>query len=310
MKLLALLPLAFAAFTAGAQSDTAFVPVRVNRGDEFHPVAGSGYLAWAHPRRNGPALDTYLARRSGRPLRINPHGTSAIPGGINRATLAYVQWSRAQPWSLMLYDLRTGRRRDVEQRDDTPCLYQSAYDPPSISGKLLLYGSQFFSGSSCVALHSLSTGRDILLERGGAFGANVAAGQITGRYAVWTSCGRVGCRIRLRDISTHSTNLVAVEPEASGASVGRSGTVYFVRRSPEPACGSSLVRIPLDGSPQELGAPGKHVRIGSTYAVSLKDRTIVYFDAARCPTGDGNIYAYVDRGPSARLTSPPRPEVG
>jgi hypothetical protein len=295
MKLLALVPLALAAFIAGAQPDTAFVPVRVNRADEFHPVAGSGYLAWAHPRRSGGALDTYLARRSGRPLRVNPRGTSAIPGGINRATLAYVQWSRAQRWSLMLYDLHTHRRRALDQRDNTPCLYQSAYDPPSLSGKLLLYGSQFFSGSSCVALHALSTGRDLLLERGSVFGANVAAGQISGRYAVWTSCGRVGCRIRLHDISTRSTNLVAGAPEASGASVSRSGTVYFVRRSPDPACGSSLVRVPLGGSPQELGAPGEHVRIGSSYAVSLKDRTIVYFDAARCPTGDGDIYAYVDR---------------
>jgi hypothetical protein len=292
VKLFALIALALTATVAGAQPDPAFVPVRVNRADELYPVAGSGYLAWARRRPRGVGFDAFVARGHRRAIRVNHPGTWSIPGGSDGNRLAYVQWNIPDGWSLILRNLRTGGRLAIELTDNTQCLYQ-ALGRPSISGNLVLYSSHTPAGASCVALYSLSTGRDLVLDRGGAFGATVTAGQVNGRFAVWTS----GDGVHLYDIATRSTTVLPVDAQASGASVSRSGTVYVVHRlSSYPSCDCRLVRIPLGGVPEELGAPREHVGIGSTYALSLRDRTVVYFDAGSCSDADNSdIYAYVDR---------------
>ncbi|HYX88749.1 MAG TPA: hypothetical protein VE753_05225 [Gaiellaceae bacterium] len=296
MKLLAPAAVALASVAgAGAQPTSSFVPVRVDRAYEAYPVAGSGYLAWARLRRNGVGFDAFVARGRRRAIRVNRPGTFGIPGGIDGGRLAYVQWNIPGGWALLIRDLRTGKRRVVAFTDNTHCLFQS-FDPPSISGNLVLYSSHSFAGSSCVSLYWLSTGRDVVLDRGGAFGPRVTADEVDGRYAVWTRCDRDGCRVHRYDITTRMTTVIPVDAQPSGASVSRSGTVYLVRqRSPYPQCDSSLVRVPPGGAPQELGAPGEHLGIGSTYAVSSHDRTIVYFDDGRCSDPeDADIYAYVD----------------
>jgi hypothetical protein len=115
----------------------------------------------------------------------------------------------------------------------------------------------------------------------------------SGRYAVWTRCDRDGCGVRRYDVVTRSTTVIPVDTDASGASVSRSGTVYLVHG---PACSSSLVRVPRGETPEELGAPGRDLTIGSTYAASSKEGTIVYLDESRCSKpSDADIYAYVDR---------------
>jgi hypothetical protein len=184
MKVFALIALALTVSVAGAEPDAAFLPIRVNRADELHPVAGSGFVAWARLRRNGGGFGAFVTRGRRRAIRVNRPGTFGLPGGIDGTRLANVQWNIPDGWSLILRNLRTGRRRVVGFSDKTHCLLQ-ALGPPSISGNLVLYSAHNSAGGSCVSLYSLSTGRDLVLDRGNnVFGRRVDVGQVNGRYAV------------------------------------------------------------------------------------------------------------------------------
>lgn len=288
MKLLAVLSVGLTAWAWPDRTINSLIPVRTTAAYEIHPVAGSGYLAWARLRLSNHRYDTYVARGRGRPIRVNPPGTSAVPGGIDGSTLAYAQRSRTHRSSLMLYDLRTNERRLVKLASNVRCSPNcTIFGPPSISGDWLLYSYRGALGySSSVELRSLSRGRELTLDSG----ANVTAGQVSGRYAVWTACEQGSCHVRMYDIVTGSTTTLPAGRQAFAPSVTPVGTVYLTRQE----CGGELVRIPLGGPPEEIGQGNGG--IGSTYALRLKDKTIVYVEEGRCEDGDdSDIYAYVDK---------------
>lgn len=288
MKLLAVLSVSLVAWAWPNRTITSFVPVRVKAAYEIHPVAGSGHLAWARLRDGDRRYDTLVARGHGRPVRVNPPGTSAVPGGIDRSILAYAQRSPTHRSSLRLYDLRTHERRLAKLASNIRCSPNCiVFDPPSISGDWLLYSYRgALKYSSSVKLRSLSGQRELLLDQG----PNVTAGQVSGRYAVWTACEQGSCQARMYDIATGSTTTVATGRQAFAPSVTPAGTVYLARQE----CSDELLRVPLGGAPEEIGRGNGG--IASTFALRLERKTIVYVEEGPCEdASDSDLYAFIDR---------------
>ncbi|HYO61636.1 MAG TPA: hypothetical protein VEU29_07030, partial [Actinomycetota bacterium] len=168
-------------------------------------VRGDGYLAWTEAAvcctielgyANGGGISPEAARTfkllvrgpGGEVEQLNPEGTWAMVGGIDRGVLAYATGRRQA--DIRLVDLKTRKQLRLPRGVNTP---QVEYDP-SISGKWLLFGRVIPSekgdlwDDTRVILTNLETGRSRVLTRGKNYRTTTFPGQVNGSWLSFTAC--------------------------------------------------------------------------------------------------------------------------
>lgn len=287
MNLVALAAVATSALLV--PSALAPVKVRATKLDERSPVAGNGWVAWAQNSRARPNhYDAFVRRGRGKPAKVNPRGTQAFPGGITGGRLVYQEVTAAGDSDIRFYDLRARRR-------SSPAGVNSAEweRNPRMSGNWLLFdrgprpGASFVGGRASVRLRNLSTREEIVVDEDEA--GRVVAGDIRGRYVTWKHERSIG----LYDVAHRRTLdfrwLASFESSFGRPSVTADGTIYAAFW-PEIACENSLVMVPRDGDLEPLLDLRRGFAVRSTYAVTTRGRTSVYYDVAPCGRDAGDIY--------------------
>lgn len=168
-------------------------------------VRGDGYLAWTEAGvcctyelgyANGAGISPASARTfklllrgpGGKVEQLNPEGTWAMAGGIDRGVLAYATGRRQA--DIRLIDLKTRQRLRVPRGVNTR---QVEYNP-SISGKWLLFGRvipherDYLRDDTRVILTNLQTGRSRVLARGKNYRTTAYPGQVNGDWLTFTAC--------------------------------------------------------------------------------------------------------------------------
>jgi hypothetical protein len=186
--------------------DPAWIGPLFDRPDHtLNVVRDEGYLAWTEAGvcctvelgyANGAGILPESARTfkvllqgpGGAVEQLNPDGTWAMVGGIDRGVLAYATGRRQA--DIRLLDLKTRKQLRLPRGVNTP---QVEYDP-SISGKWLLFGRLIPSDrgdlwdDTRVILTNLQTGRSRVLARGKNYRTTTYPGQVNGDWVAFTAC--------------------------------------------------------------------------------------------------------------------------
>ena len=229
-------------------------------------------------------LGAVFVRRAGeRAVSASPAGVLAASGGMDATTLV-VQVVRRRGSDLVLFDLRTHRRREPPNGVNTRAWEWRG----SISGDRLLFGRFDGAGTYEVILLNLATGREHRLDSVSGHGAYAEPGQLNGRYAVWAGCPDNFCTIYRYDVLTGKRRRVPGDYGHSVAapSVSRRGVVYYERGG--LSCGSqaTLMRYRPGSAPRVVAtlAPGYDFRFSSA-----SDRRVL-IDRVSCKHGNFDVY--------------------
>lgn len=249
---------------------------------EYQPVEGDEFIAWQQNSRAHPRHYDVYARPlgGGEKFKVNAPNTNGANGEIDGDRLVYQQFKRGAS-DLKFFDLSSKGRGNPPRRVNTD---QWEYWP-SISGRWLLFGRLYRSGTRRIILFDLSTNTARRLDRVRRDKAFLAPGQVNGDYAVWSKCRSARkCDVVRYHIPDGARKTI---PNPTGQqhapSVAEDGTVYFARS--RGACGSGvrLVRYSLDGtsavlwqlpSGDDIGATSVHLEADGT--------TMVLYDHFAC----------------------------
>jgi uncharacterized repeat protein (TIGR02543 family) len=249
---------------------------------EYQPVEGDAFIAWQQNSRAHPRHYDVYARPlgGGEKFKVNAPSTNGANGEIDGDQLVYQQFKRGAS-DLKFFDLSSKGRSNPPRRVNTD---QWEYWP-SLSGRWLLFGRLYGSGTRRIILFDLSTNTARRLDRVRRDGAFLAPGQVNGDYAVWSKCRSAHkCDVVRYHIPDGASRTI---PNPTGQqhapSVAEDGTVYFARS--KGACGSRvrLVRYSLDGtsavlwqlpSGDDIGATSVHLEADGT--------TMVLYDHFAC----------------------------
>lgn len=247
--------------------------VAAGAGSQTVPAAGNGYEVWTDGGRR-VKNESLLARKDGRTFRVNPRHTAGYGGGVDGNRLVY-QVVRGRRSDLRLYDLK--KRRQISTLDR---LNTRAWEwHPTISGGRVLFSRQR-GNLSQVILHPLGPGRARVLATERSRTAVLVAGQVNGRYATWTWCGRT-CEVVRMNLATGG-RLRAPRPARRinyGGSVKRDGTLYYVQSGFGCGTNAAIMRF-AGGRATEIDELGSGKDAFFTYADGANDR--VLFDEATC----------------------------
>ena len=174
---------------------------------------------------------------------------------------------------------------------------------PTMSGNWVLFGRANNDGTTeRVILHNVMTSEDRLLTRVHRRAYAVAAGQVTGGWAVYVRCAPV-CNVIRYDI-LGPTKLVLPKPATSppryqyAAGVTASGVVYVARSGPKCGSNAKIVRYfgasdPANGT--VVAALPKGLDVFDIYARDNGDgSTDVLYDRVSCSAGGWDIYKVRD----------------
>ena len=289
-------------------------PVRATGAVETRPVADGDWLAWGQAPMSRPIHFHVRARKGqGRPFRVSPRGTEALPGGIWRRFLVYEERRRGD-WNIVLYDLARRKRLRAPRGVNT-----SADEVrPSLSGDWLLFtrfnrrtGRE--GGVVRVLLLNRRTREEIELARVNlppsqrpAFDATQrpASWRVNGRYALANPC--VGCGTRLYDIAQRT----AVESPTGfiphsidfPVSVSASGPLHVARQVAINSWHADLLLLSRALGAEHavlLARIPRGIGVGSMYVVSRPGgRTTVYYTRGFLCRIDSDVYALDVQEPS------------
>ena len=249
---------------------------------EYQPVEGDDFIAWQQNSRAHPRHYDVYARPlgGGEEFKVNAPSTNGANGEIDGDRLVYQQFKRGAS-DLKFFNLSTKGRSNPPRRVNTD---QWEYWP-SLSGRWLLFGRLYASGTRTIILFDLSTNTARRLDKVRRDGAFLAPGQVNGDYAVWHRCqSNRKCDVVRYHIPDGVRKTI---PNPTGQqhapSVAEDGTVFFARSG--GACGSGvrLVRYSLDGtsavlwqlpSGDDIGATSVHLEADGT--------TMVLYDHFAC----------------------------
>jgi Divergent InlB B-repeat domain len=249
---------------------------------EYQPVEGDAFIAWQQNSRAHPRHYDVYARPlgGGEKFKVNAPSTNGANGEIDGDRLVYQQFKRGAS-DLKFFDLSSKGRSNPPRRVNTD---QWEYWP-SLSGRWLLFGRLYGSGTRRIILFDLSTNTARRLDRVRRDGAFLAPGQVNGDYAVWSKCrsARKCDVVRYHIPDGASKTIPNPTGQQHAPSVAEDGTVYFARS--RGACGSGvrLVRYSLDGtsavlwqlpSGDDIGATSVHLEADGT--------TMVLYDHFAC----------------------------
>ena len=285
------------------------VAVKSSKRNETAPAAGGDWFAWSKSRADyGSPSDVWAQHLSEPSFKVNPLNTQAYTGGIDGTRLVYQVLFRsgAGGSDLRLYDLQTRRHLPLPAGLNTPrweCC-------PTISGDWLLFGRglAYTRNLQLIVLRNLVTGEERVLDRLVNRNGLVAAGQISGNFAVWARCNPYPrCQIVRYDIAARTATALAAPPGKMvySPSITPLGTAYYGRSN--VGCGKAveLVKEPLLGSPVALAKlPAGHdldvtsaiVQVGQPADVTISR---VYYDRIVCKRRAWDIFSVsdIERGP-------------
>jgi len=249
---------------------------------EYQPVEGDVFIAWQENSRAHPGHYDVYARRlgGGEKFKVNARRTNGANGEIDGDRLVYQQFKRGAS-DLKFFDLPSKRRSNPPRRVNTD---QWEYWP-SLSGRWLLFGRLYGSGTRRIILFDLSTNTARRLDKVRGKRAFLAPGQVNGDYAVWHKCrSALKCDVVRYHIPEGARRTI---PNPTGRqhapSVAEDGTVFFARSRGKCGSGVRLVRYSLDGtsavlwqlpSGDDIGATSVHVEADGT--------TMVLYDHFAC----------------------------
>jgi hypothetical protein len=249
---------------------------------EYQPVEGDEFIAWQQNSRAHPRHYDVYARPlgGGEKFKVNAPSTNGANGEIDGDRLVYQQFKRGAS-DLKFFDLSSKGRSNPPRRVNTD---QWEYWP-SLSGRWLLFGRLYASGTRRIILFDLSTNTARRLDKVRRDGAFLAPGQVNGDYAVWHKCRSARkCDVVRYHISDGARQTI---PNPTGQqhapSVAEDGTVFFARS--RGACGSGvrLVRYSLDGSSAVLWQLPSGDDIGATSVhLEADGSTMVLYDHFAC----------------------------
>jgi hypothetical protein len=249
---------------------------------EYQPVEGDEFIAWQQNSRAHPRHYDVYARPlgGGEKFKVNAPSTNGANGEIDGDRLVYQQFKHGAS-DLKFFDLSSKGRSNPPRRVNTD---QWEYWP-SISGRWLLFGRLYASGTRRIILFDLSTNTARRLDKVRRDGAFLAPGQVNGDYAVWHRCRSARkCEVVRYHIPDGASKTI---PNPTGQqhapSVAEDGTVFFARSG--GACGSGvrLVRYSLDGSSAVLWQLPSGDDIGATSVhLEADGTTMVLYDHFAC----------------------------
>jgi hypothetical protein len=249
---------------------------------EYQPVEGDEFIAWQQNSRAHPRHYDVYARPlgGGEKFKVNAPSTNGANGEIDGDRLVYQQFKRGAS-DLKFFNLSSKGRSNPPRRVNTD---QWEYWP-SLSGRWLLFGRLYGSGTRRIILFDLSTNSARRLDRVRHDGAFLAPGQVNGDYAVWSKCRSARkCDVERYHIPDGASKTI---PNPTGQqhapSVAEDGTVFFARS--RGACGSGvrLVRYSLDGTSAVLWQLPSGDDIGATSVhLDADGTTMVLYDHFAC----------------------------
>jgi hypothetical protein len=147
-----------------------------------------------------------------------------------------------------------------------------------------------------VLLRNLRNGRQIQVEALGGHNPFVAAGQVNGRYAVWSSCPDGACDVHRYDIATRRRlkmpNTDRYQHPQYGPSVTSDGTVYYGRSGLR--CGNAVRLMQYSrGSSRTVLAFPAGIDFAASYALDSGRGVTVLYDRARCAGPRFDVYKVV-----------------
>jgi hypothetical protein len=300
-----------AALVAVATAAAAGAPVAVksSKRNETAPAAGGEWFAWSKSRANhGSPSDVWAQHLSEPSFKVNARNTQAYTGGIDGVRLVYQVLFRggAGGSDVRLFDLQTRRHVQLPRGLNTPrweCC-------PTLSGDWLLFGRgvAYSRNLQLIVLRNLVTGEERVLDRLVNRNGLLAAGQISGNFAVWARCNPYPrCQIVRYDVAARTATALAVPPGkvVYSPSITALGTAYYGRSN--VGCGKAveLVKETLLGLPevlvklpagQDLDVTSAIVQIGQPADVTISR---VYYDRIVCKRRAWDIFSVTDleRGP-------------
>jgi len=249
---------------------------------EYQPVEGDAFIAWQQNTRAHPGHYDVYARPlgGGEKFKVNARSTNGANGEIDGDRLVYQQFKRGAS-DLKFFDLSSKRRSNPPRRVNTD---QWEYWP-SLSGRWLLFGRLYGSGTRRIILFDLSTNTARRLDKVRRDRAFLAPGQVNGDYAVWHKCRSARkCDVVRYHIPDGARRTI---PNPTGRqhapSVAEDGTVFFARSRGKCGSGVRLVRYSLDGTSavlwqlpggDDIGATSVHLEADGT--------TMVLYDHFAC----------------------------
>jgi hypothetical protein len=258
-----------------------------NKVGEYQPVRGETYLAWQQNTRQHPSHYDVFARlvAGGDKFKVNAGGTQGAIGGIDGNKLVYQQFKGGRS-DLKFFDLGTRARTSPPAGVNTD---QWEYWP-SFSGDWLLFARLYGNGARRIFLFDLSTGDSRRLDSVRGAGSDLAPGQVSGDWAVWSKCRQGGCDVIRYHIPDGTKQTIPNSGTRQHApSVAPDGTVFFARGNAR--CGGSvkLIRRPLLGDETVLWRISSGDDIGTTRTfVDTDGVTTVLFDQFDCDEATGS----------------------
>jgi hypothetical protein len=248
---------------------------------EFQPVRGDGFLAWQQNTQKNPHHYDLFARPlgGGTSFKVNASGTNGANGDIDGSQLVYQQFHRGKS-DLKFFDLSDRQRSPAPGKVNTD---QWEYWP-TMSGDWLLFARLYGNDVRKIFLFNLLTKDSRLVGKVRGSNRFLAPGQVSGDYAVWSTCrSRTECDVVRYYIPQRNKQVIpnrGVRQHA--ASVTPDGTVYFARSRD---CGNNvtLVRRSPEGQETVLWRLPSGDDVGSTKAyVDQQGVTSLYFDQFAC----------------------------
>jgi Divergent InlB B-repeat domain len=258
-----------------------------NKVGEYQPVRGDTYLAWQQNTRQHPSHYDVFARpmAGGEKFKVNARQTQGANGGIDGDTLVYQQF-KGKRSDLKFFDLGTRTRTPPPAGVNTD---QWEYWP-SVSGDWLLFARLYGNDARRIFLFDLSTGDSRRLDGVRGAGSDLAPGQVSGDWAVWSKCRQGGCDVIRYHIPDGTRETIPNNGTRQHApSVDPDGTVFFARANAR--CGGSvkLIRRPLQGGETVLWRISSGDDIGTTRTfVDPNGVTTVLFDQFDCDQATGS----------------------
>jgi outer membrane protein assembly factor BamB len=208
----------------------------------FAPAANTTWEAFSED--NG-IKTTGVALRRGTRLAVSVDRSSArvYVGGIDGDRLVYQRIRRpnSRGDAISIWNLKTRKRTPLGRFiNDGAWLWN-----PTISGRYVLYAHGDSRATHSVALADLRRKKVHVLARGNPKKVWVAPGQVSGDFAVWTSCRRGHwCTVTRRTISTgHKVTIHTAGADIYAPAVTPDGIVYALVSGRESGCpATSLAR--------------------------------------------------------------------
>jgi hypothetical protein len=182
--------------------------VKTTARTEIQPAAGQDAFAWSKDSRRRPFRFDLFVKPDGSPsFKVNPRGTQAFAGNIERSTVVYHQRSRRRKSDIKFLDLVT-RARSEPPGVNTNGNYESQ---GSLSGDWLLFWRQRRRTNSTqkILLRNLVTEEQRLLATGRSPRKWTQPGRVSGNFATYVKCRNPSfCNVFRYDIEADETTMI------------------------------------------------------------------------------------------------------